>query len=47
MSPEPLAAEVAVPPNLGTVFPKGGAPSTVGVPTIEKETRTEEAVDLP
>jgi ATP-dependent Clp protease adaptor protein ClpS len=47
MSAEPLAAEVAVPPNPGIVRPRGGAPSTVDAPTIEKETRAEEAVDLP
>ena len=47
MSTEPLAAEVAVPLIPGIVYPKSTAPSTVGAPTIEKETRAEEALDLP
>ena len=47
MSTEPLAAEVAVPLIPGIVYPKSAAPSTVGAPTIEKETRAEEALDLP
>src|SRR5215510_4811976 len=44
---EPLSAEVAPPLIPGTVYPRGGAPSTIGAPTIEKETREEEALDLP
>jgi len=47
MSTEPLAAEVAVPLIPGIVYPTSTAPSTVGAPTIEKETRAEEALDLP
>jgi ATP-dependent Clp protease adaptor protein ClpS len=47
MSAEPLATEVAVPLIPGIVRPKSAGPSTVGVPTIEKETRAEEALDLP
>jgi ATP-dependent Clp protease adaptor protein ClpS len=47
MSAEPLAAEVALPLILGIVHPKGVAPSTVDAPTIEKETRAEDALDLP
>ena len=47
MSAESLAAEVAVPLIPGIVRPKSAAPSTVGEPTIEKETRAEEEVDLP
>jgi len=47
MSAEPLGAEVAVPLIPGIVRAKSAAPSTVGEPTIEKETRTEEEVDLP
>src|SRR4029434_9924789 len=45
MSSEPLAAEVAVP--LIPRLPKNWTPSTIGAPTIEKETRAEEALDLP
>jgi ATP-dependent Clp protease adaptor protein ClpS len=46
MSVAPLTAEVAVPPIPGMPRPSAG-PSTVGAPTIEKETRAEEALDLP
>ena len=45
MSSEPLAAEVAVP--LIPRLPKNATPSTIGAPTIEKETRAEEALDVP
>jgi ATP-dependent Clp protease adaptor protein ClpS len=48
MSAEPLWAEVAEPLFAGV--PSAGsnaAPSTVGLPTIEKETDTEEALDVP
>ena len=48
MSAEPLWAEVAEPLLAG--FPPAGsnaAPSTVGLPTIEKETDAEEALDVP
>ena len=45
MSSEPLAAEVAVPPI--PRLPKNATPSTIGTPTIEKETRAEEALDVP
>jgi ATP-dependent Clp protease adaptor protein ClpS len=47
MSAEPLAADVAVPLFPGILRPKSAGPSTVGAPTIEKETRAEEALDLP
>lgn len=47
MSAEPLAAEVAVPVSPGNLCPKSAAPSTIGAPTIEKETREEEELDLP
>jgi ATP-dependent Clp protease adaptor protein ClpS len=48
MSAKPLAAEVATRPIPGIVGPKSAtAPSIVGVPTIEKETHAEEALDLP
>src|SRR6476620_4239431 len=47
MSAEPLAAEVAVPLIRDLVCPKGAGPSTIGAPTIEEETRAEEALDLP
>ena len=45
MSSEPLAPEVAVP--LIPRLPKNATPSTIGAPTIEKETRAEEALDVP
>jgi ATP-dependent Clp protease adaptor protein ClpS len=47
MSATPLTAEVA--PSLipGILHPKSAGPSTIGAPTIEKETRPEEALDLP
>ena len=47
MCMEPLAAEVAVPLLSTIVRTKSAAPSTVGAPTIEKETDVEEALDLP
>jgi len=47
MSAEPLVAEVAVPLIPGIVRPKSATPSTVVAPTIEKETRAEEELDLP
>ena len=48
MSIEPLCAEVAAPLNAGiAILPKDATPSTIGAPTIEKETRAEEALDLP
>ena len=46
MNAEPLAAEVAVPLIPDLVRPKSAGPSTIGAPTIEKETRAEEALDL-
>jgi ATP-dependent Clp protease adaptor protein ClpS len=46
MTAELLATEVAVPLAPGIARPKSAA-SNVGAPTIEKETRTEEALDLP
>ena len=48
MSVEPLWAEVAGPviPGIG-MLPRNAAPSTIGAPTIEKETRAEEELDLP
>jgi len=45
MRSEPLAAEVAVP--LIPRLPKNATPSTIGAPTIEKETGAEEALDVP
>ena len=45
MNAKPLAAELASPPICGIV--ENAAPSTIGVPTIEKETRTEESIDVP
>ncbi len=40
--------EVASPLIAGTsILPRGALAATVGVPTIEKETDTEEALDLP
>jgi ATP-dependent Clp protease adaptor protein ClpS len=48
MSTEPLWPEVARPLIAGNaILPKDAMPSTVGVPTIEKETDAEEALDLP
>jgi ATP-dependent Clp protease adaptor protein ClpS len=47
MSAEPLAAEVAVPLVSINICPESAAPSTIGAPTIEKETREEEALDVP
>ena len=48
MSVEPLCAEVAGPLITGiAILPKDATPSTIGAPTIEKETRAEEALDLP
>jgi ATP-dependent Clp protease adaptor protein ClpS len=47
MSAKPLAVEVAVPVIPRILRPKSAAPSTVDVPNIEKETRAEEALDLP
>jgi ATP-dependent Clp protease adaptor protein ClpS len=48
MSAEPLWAEVAGSLLAGTaILPKDATPSTVDAPTIEKETRAEEALDLP
>ena len=43
----PLTAELAVPLIPGIPCPKSAGPSTIGAPTIEKETRAEEALDLP
>ena len=47
MSAAPLTAEVAVPLVPGILRPKSAGPSTISAPTIEKETRAEEALDLP
>jgi Uncharacterized conserved protein len=47
MSAKPLAAEVAVPLIPGIPRPKSAGRPLVGAPTIEKETRAEEALDLP
>jgi ATP-dependent Clp protease adaptor protein ClpS len=47
MSAEPLAAEAAVPLTSGAPPLKSAGPSTVGEPTTEKETRAEEALDVP
>ena len=47
MSAEPLTAEVVTPLIAEIMHPKSAAPSTIGAPTIEKETREEEELDLP
>jgi ATP-dependent Clp protease adaptor protein ClpS len=47
MRTEPLAAGVAVPLIPGIPPPKSAGPFSVGAPTIETETRAEEALDLP
>ena len=50
MSAEPLCPEVAMDKSAAiTTFPiwKNAGPSTVDKPTIEKETRSEEDLDLP
>jgi ATP-dependent Clp protease adaptor protein ClpS len=47
MSAKPLATEVAVPLIPRIVNPTSVAASVSGTPTIEKETSTEEALDLP
>jgi ATP-dependent Clp protease adaptor protein ClpS len=47
MTPEPLSAEVAVPPIPRMGLPKNAQPSFVVAPTIEKETHSEEELDLP
>src|SRR6476660_1208995 len=46
MSSEPLAAEVGVRRIPAIPRPKSAGPSTLGAPTIEKETRAEEELDL-
>jgi ATP-dependent Clp protease adaptor protein ClpS len=44
----PLSAEVVGPLIVGIVVaPGNAAPSTIGAPTIEEETRAEEALDVP
>ena len=47
MNAEPLCAEVVGSLIAEIVLPRSAAPSTVGAPTIEEETRAEEALDLP
>jgi ATP-dependent Clp protease adaptor protein ClpS len=47
MSAKPLAAGVAMPLNPGIPPLKSAGPLSVGAPTIETETRAEEALDLP
>jgi ATP-dependent Clp protease adaptor protein ClpS len=47
MSAEPLSAEVAVPVMSTIARPESAAPSTIATPTIEKETRSEEVLDVP
>ncbi len=47
MSAEPLAAKVAVPVIPSISRPRSAGPSTIGAPTIEKETRAEEELGLP
>ena len=47
MTPEPLATEVVTPLNPEIVQTTGAAPSTIDAPTIEKEARAEEALDVP
>jgi len=46
MSIEPLSAEVVM-SVLTSAPPTNAAPSTIGAPTIEKETEAEEALDIP
>jgi len=46
MSAKPLAAEVAV-PLLVIAGPMSTSPSTIDTPTIEQETHSEEALDIP
>jgi ATP-dependent Clp protease adaptor protein ClpS len=46
MSAEPLPAEVAIRLIPGIPRAKSAGPSTIGTPTIEKETRAEEELDL-
>jgi len=47
MSAEPLTAQVVTRLISEIVHPKGGAPSAIGAPTIEEETRAKEAFDVP
>jgi ATP-dependent Clp protease adaptor protein ClpS len=47
MNSAPLTTEVAVPLNPGIPRPKSAETSAVGAPTIENQTRAEEALDLP
>ena len=47
MSKEPRTAEAVAPLIVQIVPPIGGAPSTIDAPTIEKETREKEELDLP
>ncbi len=47
MGAAPLTIDVEVPLIPGIMRPKSAAPSTIGAPTIEKDTRTEEELDLP
>src|SRR5438045_9623914 len=47
MSVAPLTAEVAVPLIPGIPRPKNATSSNIGAPTTEKETREEEALDVP
>ena len=46
MSTEPLEAEVAM-PFRRIVSTKSAAPSIIGAPTIEQQTRVEESLDVP
>ena len=46
MTAEPPAPDVVVPVAPGIPGPKSAGLSTIGAPTIEKETRTEEELDL-
>ena len=47
MSAEPLATEVVAALIPQIVHSSSAAPSTIGAPTIEKETDEQEALDLP
>ena len=47
MNAQPLSAEVAGVLIAEIVLSSSAAPSTIGAPTIEKETDVEEALDLP
>ena len=47
MSAQPRSADATRPLVAEVVLPRNAAPSTVGAPTIERETDPEEALDVP